>query len=93
MTELTGSHPDLTELRAQQNYKNASPYLIGGHEDYLHNRYVQRCPGQVTLLRLPNPILCTADVFHSGSGGTNCTAGGCCFSTPKGSVQSTASHL
>lgn len=46
-----------------------------------------------TLLRLPKPILCIADVFHSGSGGTNCTAGGCCFNTPRGSVHSTASHL
>lgn len=34
-----------------------------------------------------------ADVFHSGSGGTNCTAGGCCFNTPRGKVHSTASHL
>lgn len=47
----------------------------------------------ITLLRLPKPILCIADVFHSGSGGTNCTAGGCCFNTPSGSVHSTASHL
>jgi len=46
-----------------------------------------------TLLRLPKPILWMADVFHSGSGGTNCTAGGCCFSTPSGKVHSTASHL
>lgn len=46
-----------------------------------------------TLLRLPKPILCIAEVFHSGSGGTNCTAGGCCFSTPSGKVHSTASHL
>lgn len=47
----------------------------------------------LTLLRLPKPILCMADVFHSGRGGTNCTAGGCCFRTPSGSVHSTASHL
>lgn len=50
-------------------------------------------PRAVTLLRLPNPILWTADVFHSGRGGTNWTAGGCCFNTPKGRVQRTASHL
>lgn len=46
-----------------------------------------------TLLRFPKPILWMAEVFHSGSGGTNCTAGGCCFNTPRGSVHSTASHL
>lgn len=49
--------------------------------------------GSATLFKLPKPILCMADVFHSGSGGTNCTAGGCCFNTPRGSVHSTASHL
>lgn len=46
-----------------------------------------------TLFKLPKPILCIADVFHSGRGGTNCTAGGCCFNTPRGRVHSTASHL
>lgn len=46
-----------------------------------------------TLLRFPKPILWIAAVFHSGRGGTNCTAGGCCFMTPRGRVHSTASHL
>ena len=52
----------------------------------------------VTLLRLPNPILCIAAVFHSGRGGINCTLLtplplNDSLSTPSGSVISTASAL
>ena len=50
-----------------------------------------------TLFRLPKPSLLMASVFHWGRGGLKDTAlGGVvgstdCFSTPRGSVQSTAS--
>lgn len=78
-------------------HKNATPFLwVEPKQCRVYPFHFNKCLSiylNPTLLRLPKPILCIADVFHSGSGGTNWTAGGCCFSTPRGSVHSTASHL
>lgn len=84
-------HPFCSKTRMLLNNAQAARVTLKHNTEDNHQR--PKTAQSSTLFRLPKPILWIADVFHSGSGGTNCTAGGCCFNTPRGSVHSTASHL